>query len=812
MNRKQVIGIITIYAGLAILASWPLATHLSTHLPSNSNDSLVHFWNAWWVQQALQDGHFPYFTSNLFYPTGISLVTHNLAWFHIVPWLVLEPLLGGLVAYNVTLLLTLTFCGCACFALSYKLIGDVRFAFLAGLIYQVWPYRISQLDHPNLIATAWIPLFMLALILTLEKGKWRYAVMTGICFALVGFTRWQLLVPATLAGLVYVLLGWQWWWPEERRFVIGRLLFAAGVAAVLLYPPFSLLLQQDIETADLLREGEEEFMQTDVLAYFTPTGSHTFLHEFTQPLYNHYYPDRAPHRRVPAYIGFTTLGLLFLGMWQQRGRGLPWLLLAILFAWLALGPLLRVNGQFYNSSLMLYDKLPLVNLMRTPDRFNMFIALPVAILAGYGANGLWKKGSWLVVGLLSIIILAEYTASPVPVRAFPVSPFFTQLADEPGDFAILNLPFDTLRAKMYMFAQTKHGRPILQGKIARLPEEVYHYLNDNPLLNSLRHTQEVNPQLTDVSQQLAMLAEDGIRYIVIHKRLVGADRVMHWQRYLLTQPYYEDESIVVYSTEPKVEADFNVTAELVPGLGPVRTFVSSDCVNPGRVLAVDVGWGQTQASKRELTVGLSLLDERGESQQAVSFPLTMESHLMWGYYSMRLDEDLPVGDYMLMMHVPEGERPLPLQAITVQPTLCAFDTEPEAVTANALFGDELQLLAYDIDCHENHVVFTLHWRAQQHMFTDYKIFVHVFDPATGVPVTQDDSRPRREAYPTIYWSPGEILADRVPVSLQGVSPGNYGVAIGIYDPLTGERLFVVRDDGVAVDDGRYILEDLIEVR
>ena len=812
MKRKQIVYIIAAYAGLAVLTTWPLAAHLSTHLPSNSDDALVHFWNGWWVQQALQNGQSPYFTPYLFYPQGISLVTHNLAWLQIVPWLILEPLFGGLAAYNLALLLNLILCGCACFALCYKLTGDERAAFLAGLIYQAWPYRISQLDHPNLLATAWIPLFLLALIMLLEKGSWRYAVATGVCLALVGYTRWQLLIGAMLMGLVYGIGAWQLWWPPERRFVIGRLLIAGLITAVLLYPPFSLLREQEVATADLLRQGEESFMQTDLLAYLTPANTNSFLHEWTQPLYNGFYPDRPPHRRVTAYIGFIALGLAAVGLWQTRQRGMPWLFMALLFIWLALGPLLRVNGQFHANSLMLYDKLPLANLMRTPDRFNIFLALPATMLAAYGVSFLLSKRGWIMVSLLSMGILAEYTAVPVPIRNFPISPYFAQLATMPDDFAILNLPLDPLRAKMYMFAQTTHQRPILQGKIARLPEGAYGFLDSNPWLASLRHTQEVDPKLTDVGHQLAVLANNHVRYIIIHKTLVGADRVAHWQRYLLIQPRYEDESIVVYPTEPEAGRDFVLAAEFTPGFGPVDAFVAGDCVNPGRVLAVDVGWGQAQVRQQEVEVVLSLVAGNGRVAQTATFPLMTSSLLTWGYYGLHLSEAVLPGEYMLQLNIDESERPLPLQTITVQEEMCTFAIEAEATPANVLFDDDLQLLAYEVKRNDNQVIFTLHWRSQQRMTTDYKIFVHIFDPATDIPLAQDDSRPRREAYPTIYWEPGEQLADRIPISLRGIPPGQYGVAIGVYDPVTGARLTVVRPDGMLVKDGRFIPDTIIEIK
>jgi hypothetical protein len=96
------------------------------------------------------------------------------------------------------------------------------------------------------------------------------------------------------------------------------------------------------------------------------------------------------------------------------------------------------------------------------------------------------------------------------------------------------------------------------------------------------------------------------------------------------------------------------------------------------------------------------------------------------------------------------------------------------------------------------------------METDYKIFVHVFDPATNIPVAQDDAMPHRWAYPTTFWGPGEVVDDLIPISLVGVQPGAYGIAVGVYDPATMERLPVA--DGTdqpstlgLQPDGRFVL-------
>jgi hypothetical protein len=73
--------------------------------------------------------------------------------------------------------------------------------------------------------------------------------------------------------------------------------------------------------------------------------------------------------------------------------------------------------------------------------------------------------------------------------------------------------------------------------------------------------------------------------------------------------------------------------------------------------------------------------------------------------------------------------------------------------------------------------------------------VHLIDLATGAIVAQDDAVPRRWTYYTTWWERGEVVEDVIPLALDGVSPGEYGLLVGLYDPKTGERLPVYSADG-----------------
>lgn len=838
--KIRIVLTVLVYAGLAVLVTWPLVAHITTLLPGTSDDVLVHYWNGWWVQQALGDGQNPLYSPYLFFPIGISLVTHNIAWFQVLPWLFLEPLLGGIAAFNLAILLNLTLCGCAVFWLSYRLTSHFGAAFLAGLVYLAWPFRLSQLDHPNLLATQWIPVFFLLLIYTLQRGRWRDAVLCGLLFALIGYTRWQLLIPATLMALAYVA----WRTPKlltSERHVAARLLAAGATAVILLLPPAWLLfsqLESDTMSSNLFREGEESVMQTDVLAYLTPPASNPFVGNQTQSLYDSYYADRSSSRRFPAYIGFTVLALAVLGLKFRSRRALPWLTMGILLILLALGPLLRINGRFFEYFPTLYQVLsPLgvVRLMRVPDRFNVTLALPISILAAYGATGVLERSRkskrWLAAAVfasLTFLILVEYLMIPVSLQNPNAGPsvLADQLATLPGDSAVLNLPMDPLRSKIYMFEQTFHQRPIVQGKIARIPDDQYRYIDANPLLRSLRQINEFPPELTDVSRQLTRLNQDGVGYIILNKKLVGPDRVAHWRRYLLVKPLFEDESIAAYTTAPRAGRDFEIKEELSPGLGPVSILLAPGCLNPNSELAIDIGWGSSRPIKQDFEVELSLVN-RDDGQILLShrYPLVEgwatsqwpANSLAWGHYQLTLPGSLSPGSYDISIRLLASGSELSAgpsllaQTVAVQTERCNYASLPSAVDSGALFGNALRLVEYELDQQEQSLNLNLYWQAERRMDIDYKIFVHVFDPETGVPVAQDDAMPRRGAYPTRFWWPGDKVDDKISISLAGVQSGTYGLAVGVYDPVSG-RLSLIDDQGLLVEDGRLILVEAIAVR
>jgi hypothetical protein len=80
------------------------------------------------------------------------------------------------------------------------------------------------------------------------------------------------------------------------------------------------------------------------------------------------------------------------------------------------------------------------------------------------------------------------------------------------------------------------------------------------------------------------------------------------------------------------------------------------------------------------------------------------------------------------------------------------------------------------------------WESLQPVDYDYQVFVHFLD-RDGNKVAQRDGQPVQWLRPTSTWQAGEQIVDHYGLLLPDSTPtGRYTIAVGLYDPVTGQRL------------------------
>jgi hypothetical protein len=830
------VGVLFAYSLLTVIMTWPVAVRLNTHLVGTGDDMWVHYWNGWWVKQVLQQGGNVYYTPLLFHPAGVSLLYHNFAWVNIAVWLLLEPLVGGIAAYNLAHLLHIPLCGVGMFLLAHHLTKSNAIAFVGGLIFAFWPYRMADVNHPNTVSTELLPILMLVLLRLFGGGKpLRNGVIAGVLLALIGYMRWQLLILAGFMVVLYLLytLVWErglWTWRT-----VGGLVLAGVVMGILIAPPLFPIVQEYAtgESPDEIYAASLEDREQDILAWFIPQRQHPLAASLNWVFPKYGFSDL--RYRHSAFVGFVAVGLAVIGVAKRRKKQRTWFWvgMAVLCFILALGPHLWFNGRCTNVPLpyKLIEWLPPVQMLGHPRRFSALLGLSVAVLAGYGALGLRE---WLLphrisrrvahsvafIILLALLILVDYLSTPMSTVSARVPAFLAALADQPDDFAVMGLPGRRHCTEYYMFYQTVHGHPILGGHVSRLPSQALEFASSIPLIDRMYEQGGINTEPSDISRQFALLAEAGFRYIVVDKRLAEPKQVREWRSYLVMSPRYEDEEVVVYSTTPVAGRDFSLKRELGAGVGLIEADLSVEGVRPGNELELDVIWSTTASPRAGLQVEVALVNEGGEVEQAQRFELSPSwptgewpaNAIVRARYALTFGVELDGGGHSVVLRLLRDGQPVGQEVqvgeVEIQLPERHFTAPAISQEIGAAFGGDLRLLGYDLRTDMDALHITLHWQALRKMDTNYTMFVHLFDATSGEIVSQVDVMPYGFTYFTAWWKAEEVVSDEIVVPLDEVPSGTYSLAVGVYDADTGERLKIAgQPTGLVVEEDRLILPD-----
>ena len=162
-------------------------------------------------------------------------------------------------------------------------------------------------------------------------------------------------------------------------------------------------------------------------------------------------------------------------------------------------------------------------------------------------------------------------------------------------------------------------------------------------------------------------------------------------------------------------------------------------------------------------------------------------------------EDNRAGDHVRLGPIKvHGRPPVPSSEGLVASSLAPDNLLP------ARFADQIDLQGYSLSDHfivpGESLDLTLFWSPRGRPARDYTVFVHLLD-SQGQLKGQADAPPASGKYPTSVWDAGELVADLHALSLAPDLPaGEYTVAVGLYDPQTGQRVNTVDKNGNTVGD------------
>jgi hypothetical protein len=587
LQRRTHLLIVALYAILAVVLTWPLVRHLGTYLPGSYTwafDEYTFVWNSWWFRHSVFDlGQNPLQSSYIFYPVGISLALYTYNLFNALLSLPFQPFLSLPAISNLTFLLATILSGYGTFLLVEYLLRNTEYAtrntysvlripyfaaLLAGIIYAFGSYRMvyAAIGHYDMWSTEWIPFYALFLVKTIRGPRRRNAVLAGIFMVLALLC--EMILGVFLAMLTLILLAFVLG-KKARQGVAGgwtallRRLAVLGVVAVVLYSPVLVpVLREMFSGYALAGWGDAQKLSADLVGLVTPTALHPLGGDWTETL-RQVREGTSRFRDVNTlFLGWAGLALGVIGAVRYRRRLAAWIAGAILFAVLSLGPLLQINGRSVfdldglsvNVPLpfILLHYIPLVKANRVPNRFSVVLMLALAVLAGFGAywllgkaandkgQGARDKGqgaSWRFVScslFLVTCLLFEHWSVPLPLTDARIPAVYQQVAAEPGDFAILQLPLgwrnsfgvQGAESTQTQYYQTYHHKRLLSGNVSRNPPFKFDYFQQVPILDSLITLEtygqvDAERRAADQATAADFVRFYDIRYVVVAPGVAG---------------------------------------------------------------------------------------------------------------------------------------------------------------------------------------------------------------------------------------------------------------------------------------------------
>ncbi len=604
LQARPLLTTLVFYTLLTMVFTYPIVFNIAR----NPAGSPYFVWELWWAKRSLIDLHANLANlTSLYYPQGAYLPLLWTDLYSMVSSLPLVLLFGPLVAYNVHFLATYVLTGFATYLVCYHLTRRQWPSFLGGVVFAFCSFRSHQAvhGHLNLMLTYWLPLYVLFLIKLFKKpGTWNVA-LCGVFLALSVLSSplhaAHFLIPLTVVFLVHKTITEREWLGDSRVLVgLGVALLIAALMVGPLYVP--LVTARATGGLEYLSRHGVLSQSVDLLAFFVPSPS--------QPLVQSVGPLSAlvgaltPEKGYdPAYLGVGALVLALAAALKMGRRLALWWLLGVAGVVLSMGPLLHVRGQVVYQTVAdrvglvvlpgaLLTGLPFYDWIRAPDRYSELAMFALAVLAAHGGlvvldASRHRAVRWSLAGMFTVLVPLELALYfPFPIADRPVPEFYSTLADDGEEYAILDIGSTGNHWGMYY--QTVHKHPIVRGHCYRFPSEV------KPYLAFLDQLVQPDADIVNQGRMTLVLNQLGTRYVVIHKLWLLPDSVREFIPFLtqvMGSPVYEDAQIAAFAlkdepAERQVDVPFLMLGEQWHAIESVDGVPSRWMVNDATVFVM----------------------------------------------------------------------------------------------------------------------------------------------------------------------------------------------------------------------------------
>ncbi len=695
-------------------------------------------------------------------------------------------------AGRLPLALTAALCVVGMYLLLRRLLGGRR-ALLAAALIALDPYYLahSRLLHVDGLLTSFMALFVLAYLVYLREGGWRWLALSGVLLGLAGLTKSPAAFLVPWAALAAGWHGWATRWSKAEAVRWGRDYVLMGVAAGAVFVALWPVMWVD-PVGGVMK----------VVTVATGLGSSPhylggfFLGRLVKDPGGLYYPVVFLFETTP--VSLIGLGLAGWALargkplrrfgsgspsqpsqgWRRAGRASLWALLvfAVLYgAFMALG---AKKADRY-----ILPVFPLVDVLA---------AVGWVWLAGQVRWPHWAEGRRVVAVGVAVAVLQA--AISLPHYPYYLT-HYNLLAGGPwtAPWALLIGRGEGLdRAARYLDRQPDAAESTVATWYTWQFRSFYRG-------QTVSYYQSVEP---------ALWADHTVMYINQVQRGQPDPDLVRYFRHRRPEYTVRLKGLDYAWVYPGPIAGFDPPAPRVghrldADFGPVR-LLGLDAAGPvssGATRHVTLYWQCLAAPPEDYNVYLRLVDETGHVWGRVDrWPVGgflptgkwLPGLFVTDEYDLPVPPGTPPGDYRLAVGLYAAATGQVVGQAETGPVVRvirpATPPAPDALAiphrSGARFG-ELTLLGHDFDGGPaqpgQRVGFTLYWRATAAVEGDYRVVVRLVD-AGGQARREWHERPAGGRYPTPGWQQGEVVADWHEITVPANVPsGDYALRVSLAD-------------------------------
>jgi hypothetical protein len=325
--------------------------------------------------------------------------------------------------------------------------------------------------------------------------------------------------------------------PIGRADVVGfaRLALCAGVAAAIPLLPLLYALGVRVVAGSWVSPviyWRSSPSGVDLLAMALPNPNHALAPEAWRA-----WLSARPDGYLESVASIPLTAMAVLGLAWYRGWRAPriWLLISVAFAWMSLGPFLRIAGvnTYIPGPWALLRYAPVIGLARNPARFAVLLMLGLAMLFALAVRFLTEASAAHRTKLrwaIGTVLMLELIPAPRYLHPAGYPAIYDRIASDQRDVRVLELPFGvrdgtfslgnyTARTQFY---QTRHGKAVIGGDLSRVSAQRVDAIRQVPMLNALIDLSEGKTlDATTLDTLLArgpgFIASSNIGYVVVDR-------------------------------------------------------------------------------------------------------------------------------------------------------------------------------------------------------------------------------------------------------------------------------------------------------